>query len=92
MTTKSEMSAAGVYEIRMVPTGRLGPVSKLFHKVASILGGHPTPGDTHPVIFEKATGEKAVPVTGTGTFLHEHIQADLQRLSAADFRKRYLAS
>ncbi len=92
MATKQELSAAEVYEIRTVPTARLGRITAMFYKVVSIFGGHPTPDDTYAVVFEKATGAKAIPVTGIGTFLIDQMQADLEKLSAVDFRNRYLGA
>jgi len=90
MTIRSELPAIEAYEIRMVETGRLGPVSRLLHKIASIVALAPTPGVTHPMIFDKVTGEKATPITGVGTFLCENIQSDLETLTAAEFARRYL--
>lgn len=91
MSTHDQRPAAEVFALIEEPTAQAGPVKTVLLKVMTALGGHMVPAGTHPVVVVKATGERInAPVTGTGYGFVENLQDDLWKLTAAEFRNRYL--
>ena len=90
MTTPSDAPAAEVFAIIEEPTAQTGPIRNFFLKVMAPFSGQMIPSGTHPTVVEKATGKRVKGSAAASTVLIEDMQRDLETMSAAEFRARYL--
>lgn len=92
MTSPDDVPAAEIFAIIEEPTTQTGPIRTFLLKVMAPFSGQLIPRGTHPVVVEKATGKRVKGSTKALTILIEDMHADLERMSVADFRARYLDS
>lgn len=90
MSTSRDLPASEVYMIGWEPTARLGRLSMLLHKVMAPFSGQLIPGDGHPVVYERATGNVAKGSHAALTGMIKDMEADLETMTAGEFRARYL--
>ncbi len=89
MSKQDDRPAAEVFSIIEEPTAQAGPIKTILLKAMTALGGHPIPAGTHPVVVVKETGQ-TVKAAVAATAFAENMQEDLWKLTAGEFRNRYL--
>ena len=90
MPKPDDLPAAEVFAIIEEPTSQMGPIRTILHKVMAPFGGQLAPGGTHPVVVERATGQKVRGSVPSAPGVFTHMQVDLENMSAREFHNRYL--
>ena len=89
MSTENDRPASDVFTIIEEPVAQGARAAVL--RFASRLLGFPVKKGTHPVLVEKQTG-KRVQDHSAADFMWSHMHADLEGMSAQQFRARYIDS
>ncbi len=89
MSKQDDRPAADVFAVIEEPTAPAGPIKTILRKVVAVFGGHIVPLGTHPVVVFKETGQRVNAAVAPTAFV-ENMQDDLWKLTAGEFRNRYL--
>ncbi len=90
MPNTDERSASEVYAIIEEPTAQMSRFKALLHKFFAPFAGQMLPGSTHPAVVEKATGKRVHGGDVALTSMIGDMQDDLWKMTAGEFRRRYL--
>lgn len=90
MLNTDELPASDVYAIIEEPTAQMGRFRSLLHKFLAPFAGQMIPQPTHPVVVDKATSKPVPRATVALTSMVGDMQDDLWKMTADEFRRRYL--
>lgn len=88
---QNDRPAIETYAIIEEPTSPLGRFRRMILSFMSLIAWqYSMPDGTHPVVVEKATGKKVKGSPAAQTVLVKQMRADIETMSAGEFRRRYL--